>query len=181
MSRNDNTHPIATFRQMLSATDNTETYQYCTNMISGTLRFVLFIVTCLSIDMDENDILKDLDEQLTEVLANPEQSNGDCVIKDLNHFMSVTDLMTKKLRSGNVKAVDCAKAMYIYGKPRFLDKRFKVIKMARKYKWTKKEVNLFLYLIRACFYHWINFKKNYVEYKLSPNISVTTLGPSDVL
>lgn len=150
--------------------------------MTSILAFILLIVTCFSIEMDEYEIFKDLDEQLAQVLVKPEESNGDCVIKDLNHFMSVTDMMAKKLRSKSLKRLDGAKAMYIYGRPKFLNIRFKIGKMSRIYKWTKKEAALFLYLLRTCFYHWINFKKNYVEYKLSPNITMTTtLGPSDVL
>lgn len=152
-----------------------------TDMTTGYLAFVLFTAVSLSIDMDEYVILKELDEQLAEVFVKPEKSDGDCVIKDLNHFMSVLDLMVKKLRSRSLETVDGAKAMYIYGKPKFLDIHFKLSKMERKYKWTKREVQLFFYLMRMCFYHWMNFKKTYVEYKLSPNISTTTLGPSEGL
>lgn len=150
-------------------------------MFIGLLPVFLFIVTCVSTGMDVYVILKELDEQLADVLLNPEKSDGDCVIKDLNHYISVTDLMSKKLQARTFKTLDGARAVYIYGKPKFLDRHFKLYKIEKTYKWAKKEVKLFLYLIRTCYYHWINFKKNYVECKLSPEISTTTLGPNDIL
>lgn len=139
------------------------------------LRFVLIVLfaggSCTVfiqylMNMKHYEELKELDVRVTRMIHHPEPQDGDRIFSELNHFMLMMNVFAEQLDEKSFESIDCAVALYRYGKPAFLKKPVDETKVFNTHKWTRSSGKMFTYQMETCFKEWINFKKSYVEYKL---------------
>lgn len=127
-------------------------------------------------NMTHYEELKELDTRATRLIHHPQPQDGDRIFSELNHFMLMMNVFAEQLDEMSFKSIDCAVALYRYGKPVFLRKPIDESKVFNTHKWTQSSEKMFRFQVETCFKEWMNFKNSYIEYKLlekTKNISVT--------
>lgn len=117
-------------------------------------------------NMKHYEELKELDARVTRMIHQPGAEDGDRIFSELNHYMLMMNVFAEQLDEKSFESVDCAVALYRYGKPTFLRKPTNEKKVSSTHKWTRSSEKMFTYQIETCLKEWKNFKISYIRYKL---------------
>ena len=89
--------------------------------------------------------LKELDVRVTRMIQHPQKQDGDRVFSELNHFMLMMNVFAEQIDEKFFKSIDCAVALYRYGKPRFLKNPIDERKVFDVHKWTRSSEKMFMF------------------------------------
>lgn len=128
--------------------------------------------------MEDFTKFKEQDTRICQMLAAPSEKDRQEIIKELNQYNILISCVAEELDMRFEMPIDCAKALYIYGRPKFLEVRFNIPKIQNAYKWNKEELSLFKHLRITSLMLWNEFKKSYIEYRLMFPIEKSVSLPS---
>lgn len=116
--------------------------------------------------MKDFELFKEQDVRISRMLMNPSAKDKDQIIKELNQYNILISSVAEELDMRLDLPIDCAKAFYLYGRPKFLEVRFDIPKIQSTYSWDKEELSMFKHMRITCLQLWNEFKKCYIEYRL---------------
>lgn len=134
--------------------------------VKVTLLAVFSGLVC-AMDVTDYETFTALDKRLTKAFRKPELKHKDDVTEDLNYYILMMTQLAEELANNDHSSSNCTTLLYHYGKPNFLKTKVDETKLFHAFKWKKSDIKLFRFQIENCLKELLNFKKSYVEYRLS--------------
>lgn len=116
--------------------------------------------------MEEFEKFKVRDKQLVRMLQQPTEDDADKILKELHEYILVTQSAAEELDLRWDAPLDCAKAFYLYGKPKFFGVHFDPPVLLRTFHWTPAKLQYFGEMFNKSFELWDEFKRSYIESRI---------------
>lgn len=119
-----------------------------------------------TLDMEEFEKFKVRDKLLVKMLQDPSQNDTDKIFKELLEYNLVIQSSTEELDLSWHMPIDCARAFYLYGRPKFFEVSFDLPVLQRTYNWTDAKLEYFELMYNKSIELWYEFKKSYIDFRI---------------
>lgn len=119
-----------------------------------------------TLDMEEFEKFKVRDKLLVKMLQKPSETDTDKILKELHEYNMVIQSSAEELDLRWHMPIDCSKAFYLYGTPKFFEVRFSPSALQKTYNWTDAKLEYFEAMYNKSVELWYEFKKSYIEYRV---------------
>lgn len=123
--------------------------------------------------MEEFDKFKVRDKLLIKMLQKPSENDSDKILKELLEYNLVIQSSAEELDLRWHMPIDCAKAFYLYGRPKFFEVSFDLPVLQKTYNWTDDKLQYFEEMYNKSIELWYEFKKSYIEFRVMFTSSVS--------
>lgn len=106
-------------------------------------------------------VLSETDKEITDILENPDEKNGDIVFKDLIFYCRKLIQLTKMVEERDERALLPAKALYKQGGPKFLDVEIEYEILQKGLNWNEDDVLNMNYIYDKAYAAWVEFSSTY--------------------
>lgn len=138
----------------------------CGSLCSRVLSLWILTHMISSLEMEEFEKFKERDKHLVQMLQKPSENDTDKILKELLEYNLVIQSAAEELDLRWHMPIECAKAFYLYGRPKFFGVPFDPLLLQRTYHWPATRLLYFEEMFNKSIELWHEFKKSYIEFRV---------------